>query len=258
MCLIAFAWQTAGQPLVMLANRDEFHARPTRAATFWIEEGQPDLLAGKDLEAGGTWMGVTRAGRFAALTNIRAPGARQGPRSRGDLVTRYLSSEQAPEAFLEKLKEQLGDYAGFNLLLGDRHQLWHFNSLEGRPVSLQPGVYGLSNASLDSNWPKLETLRDRLRNAGPDADTEQLLELLADSQRYPDELLPHTGIDPDWERALSAAFIVGDTYGTRASTVLRIAQDGSIEFREKRFGSMGALLGESAWELESDKSTQRA
>lgn len=258
MCLIAFAWQTAGQPLVMLANRDEFHARPTRAATFWTEEGQPDLLAGKDLEAGGTWMGVTRAGRFAALTNIRSPGARQGPRSRGDLVTRYLAGDQPPEAFLAELKEQLGEYAGFNLLVGDRHQIWHFNSLEGRPVSLQPGVYGLSNDSLDSSWPKLETLRDRLSDAGPDAETEQLLELLADSQRYPDELLPHTGIDPDWERALSATFIVGDTYGTRASTVLRIAPDGRIEFREKRFGGMGTALGESTWEFGADRPDHRA
>ncbi|QIB49776.1 NRDE family protein [Pseudomonas sp. OIL-1] len=249
MCLIAFAWQTAGQPLVMLANRDEFHARPTRAAAFWDEEGQPDLLAGKDLEAGGTWMGVTRAGRFAALTNIRSPGARQGPRSRGELVTRYLADDQHPEAFLAQLKEQLDDYAGFNLLVGDREQLWHLNSRDGRCTALQPGVYGLSNDSLDSAWPKLEALRTRLASAPANADAELLLELLADSQRYPDDQLPHTGIDPDWERALSAAFIVGDTYGTRASTLLRIDQDGGIEFRERRFGPMGARLGDSTWAL---------
>lgn len=249
MCLIAFAWQTAGQPLVMLANRDEFHARPARAASFWTEEGQPDLLAGKDLEAGGTWMGVTRSGRFAALTNIRSPGVRQGPRSRGELVANFLSGRERPEAFLSHLATHLDDYAGFNLLVGDAHALWHLNSREGRPVSLSPGVYGLSNDSLNTPWPKLETLRNRLASASGDASAEQLFELLADDRRYPDELLPHTGIDPDWERALSAAFIVGDTYGTRASTVLRMDQGGGIEFSERRFGPLGARLGESSWTL---------
>lgn len=258
MCLIAFAWQTAGQPLVMLANRDEFHARPTRAASFWTEEGHPEVLAGKDLEAGGTWLGVTRQGRFAALTNIRSPGARQGPRSRGELVTRYLSGEQQPGAFLDQLNQQLTDYAGFNLLVGDSQQIWHLNSSEGRPASLQPGVYGLSNDSLDSPWPKLEALRTNLQNAAPGASAAKLLELLADSQRYPDAQLPHTGLDLDWERALSAAFILGDTYGTRASTLLKIARDGRIEFREKSFGPMGVPLGESDWHFQTDGCDQRA
>lgn len=249
MCLIAFAWQTAGQPLVMLANRDEFHARPARAATFWTEENQPDLLAGKDLEAGGTWLGVSRSGRFAALTNIRSPGVRQGPRSRGELVAHFLSGRERPEAFLSQLAMQLHDYAGFNLLVGDTHELWHLNSHEGRPTSLSPGIYGLSNDSLNTPWPKLEALRNRLASSPAETSADQLFELLADDQRYPDELLPHTGIDHDWERALSAAFIVGDTYGTRASTVLRIDQRGGIEFSERRFGPMGARLGESSWTL---------
>src|SRR5690606_11157155 len=122
MCLIAFAWQVSGRPLVLLGNRDEFHPRPTRPAAFWSEEGHPELLAGKDLQAGGTWLGVTQAGRFAALTNIRAPQAAPAPRSRGALVLDYLSGDMAPGDYLASLGNDLHDYAGFNLLVGTPDQ----------------------------------------------------------------------------------------------------------------------------------------
>ena len=251
MCLMAFAWQTGGYPLILLGNRDEFHARPTRAAGFWTEEGLPDLLAGKDLEAGGTWLGITRRGRFAALTNIRAPGARKGAQSRGALALDYLAGEQTPEDYLKHLQSRGGDYAGFNLLVGDLQQLWHLNSQTNQMQQLPPGVYGLSNASLDSDWPKLKQLRTNLAdnlNAGADV----LLGLLSDKHIYPDQQLPDTGVSLEWERLLSATFILGGDYGTRASSLLKMDKQGGIIFVERRFAPMGEALGESCWHLAGD------
>ena len=250
MCLIAFAWQMSGRPLLLLGNRDEFHPRPTRAASFWNEEGQPQLLAGKDLEAGGTWLGVTRSGRFAALTNIRSPEARQGPRSRGKLVLDYLTGKMSPGDYLNSLTGELGEYAGFNLLAGTMQQLWYLNSQEGQPKELAPGVYGLSNAELNSPWPKLQTLCSNLtQHLDTDSDSDTLLELLKDSREYPDDQLPNSGVPPEWERRLSATFILGEDYGTRASTLLGMDADGSITFVEQVFGPNGKELGESGWIL---------
>lgn len=249
MCLLAFAWQHAGQTLLLLGNRDEFHARPTRAADYWTAEGHPGLLAGKDLEAGGTWMGVTTGGRFAALTNIRNPALQAGPRSRGELVSRYLTGDQPPEQFMIELAARCGDYAGFNLLAGNLNELWHLNSAEPIPRPVAPGVHTLSNASLDTPWPKTLRLREAL-TASLQASDEALLALLADPSRYPDEQLPATGISLEWERMLSAAFIVGEEYGTRASSLLRIGQHGGATLVERRFGPQGMLLGESNWRLQ--------
>ena len=246
MCLIAFAWQVAGRPLLLLGNRDEFHPRPTRAATFWNEEGQPDLLAGKDLEAGGTWLGVTRSGRFAALTNIRSPQARRGPRSRGTLVLDYLTGDLSPGEYMASLAGDLDGYAGFNLLAGDASELWHLNSQEGRAEPLAPGIYGLSNASLNSPWPKLQALCAGLEQ-NLDADSDALLELLSDSREYPDQQLPDSGVGLEWERRLSATFILGEDYGTRASSLLSIEADGSVTFVERSFGPQGADQGEAGW-----------
>ncbi|MEH6564022.1 MAG: NRDE family protein [Halopseudomonas sp.] len=250
MCLIALAWQVAEEyPLTLIGNRDEFHRRPARPAQPWNDEQLPELLAGKDLEAGGTWLGVTRTGRFAALTNIRTPGAMRGPLSRGKLVLDYLQSDSAPQDYLAPLSAQAGEYAGFNLLVGDRRELWFLNSLEGKPHQLPPGVYGLSNAALDTPWPKLTRLRDQLA-AQPAASAEQLLTLLHDDHIYPDELLPHTGINPDMEKMLSAAFIRGNQdYGTRACSLLRLHANHDVELIEERFGPLGEAEGESRWRL---------
>ena len=250
MCLIAFAWQMSGRPLLLLGNRDEFHPRPTRAATYWNEEGQPQLLAGKDLQAGGTWLGVTRSGRFAALTNIRSPEAKQGPRSRGKLVLDYLTGKMSPADYMNSLTGELDEYAGFNLLAGSMQQLWYLNSQEGQPRELAPGVYGLSNASLNSPWPKLQALCSNLtQHLDTDSDSDTLLELLKDSREYPDDQLPDSGVSPEWERLLSATFILGEDYGTRACTLLGIDADGSITFVEQNFGPNGQELGESGWIL---------
>lgn len=248
MCLMAFAWQVGDHPLTLLGNRDEFHARPTRAADFWTEEGLADLLAGKDLKAGGTWLGVTRSQRFAALTNIRAPGAAAAPRSRGCLALNYLAGAAAPGDYLQQLAAEAEQYGGFNLIVGDASELWYFNSLDQHAQQVGPGVYGLSNGNLDSGWPKQRALRDGLA-AEPDGDPAALLELLADSRIYPDAQLPGTGIRLELERALSAAFIVGEEYGTRASTLLRLGRGGGLNFVERRYGPMGVMLGASNWEI---------
>ncbi|SDS75927.1 Uncharacterized conserved protein, contains NRDE domain [Halopseudomonas litoralis] len=246
MCLIAFAWQLSGQPLVLLGNRDEFHPRPTREASFWTGEGHPELLAGKDLQAGGTWLGVTRSGRFAALTNIRSPGARPGPRSRGKLVLDYLTGDMSPEDYMRSLTDDIDGYAGFNLLAGTAQQLWHLNSEERQAQALQPGIYGLSNASLNSPWPKLQTLCHGLE-ANLSADQETLLSLLKDSNEYPDAQLPNSGVNLEWERRLSATFILGEDYGTRASSLLTINAEQRISFREQSFGPQGSHQGDSSW-----------
>ena len=252
MCLIAFAWQMSGRPLLLLGNRDEFHPRATRPACFWNEEGQPALLAGKDLEAGGTWLGVTRSGRFAALTNIRSPQARRGPSSRGKLVLDYLTGRMSPEAYMTSLTDSLGEYAGFNLLAGTMQQLWFLNSDEAQARELTPGIYGLSNASLNSPWPKLQALRTGLEqqlDTDSDSDSDTLLDLLKDSREYPDDQLPDSGVNLEWERRLSATFILGEEYGTRSSSLLGIDADGSITFVEQSFGPNGQELGESGWIL---------
>lgn len=249
MCLMAFAWQVGEYPLTLLGNRDEFHARPTREAGFWVEEKLPDLLAGKDLDAGGTWLGVTRSQRFAALTNIRAPIAKAAPRSRGGLALNYLASDIAPGEYLEQLVAEADEYGGFNLIIGDAQQLWYFNSHDKQAILVSPGIYGLSNGNLDSDWPKQRCLRDGLA-ADPDGKPVELLELLANNRIYPDAELPDTGIRLELERALSAAFIIGKEYGTRASTFVRLGREGEIAFLERRYGSMGVMLGESSWQLD--------
>lgn len=246
MCLLAFAWQVDDQPLLLLGNRDEFHNRPTRPAGFWDDRGHPQLLAGQDLQAGGTWLGITRSGRFACLTNIRAGNRIEGVRSRGGLVLDYLLGNAAPEAYLQSLQAQAGDYAGFNLLVGNRQQLWHLHSDGARVQRVEPGLHVLSNADLDSPWPKACTLRNGLQQH-LQADDQQLLTLLADSRQYPDEQLPDTGVPLAWERRLSAAFILGEEYGTRASSLLRLQANGEASFIERRFSANGTAAGEQCW-----------
>ena len=158
MCLLIFAHRVAQHyPLVLAANRDEFHTRPTAQAHFWPQ--YPEMLAGRDLEQGGTWMGITRQGRFAAITNYRDPArTAPAPRSRGELPLQFLVSDNAPAVYLEELRNRAKDYAGFNLLLGDGENLWYYSNSAANndPRLLPPGIYGLSNAQLDTPWPKVE------------------------------------------------------------------------------------------------------
>ncbi len=247
MCLIVFAWRPGhALPLVVAANRDEFHARPTRALGPWADA--PGVVAGRDLQAGGTWLGVAAGGRFAALTNIRAPGQPAGGRSRGELAEHFLrDGAREPGAYLAEVAGRVDQYAGFNLLVGDAASLWYLHSGAGVPERLAPGVYGLSNATLDTPWPKLVRAREALSRCldvpgTPDA--AALMALLGDARPAADAELPETGVPYEWEKRLSSVFIASPDYGTRASTVLLRRADGSGEITERRFGPDG-LLGET-------------
>lgn len=244
MCLIVFAWQPESPTVLRLAaNRDEFYARPSAALAQWPDA--PGIFAGRDLQAGGTWLGINAQGRFAALTNIREPQQKAGPRSRGVLTTGYLLGQESAPAYLDRIMRDAAEYAGFNLLIGDAQQLWHFNSQEGRARQLQSGIYGMSNASLDTPWPKLVRARDALSDRLKSED-EALLELLSDNSQPADHLLPDTGVGLATERLMSSVFITTPTYGTRASTVLKLGRDGSWNITERSFGPHGAVLGEVA------------
>jgi uncharacterized protein with NRDE domain len=223
MCLILFAYRThPDYELVVAANRDEFYARPTAPLAFW--DDAPEVLAGRDLQAGGTWLGITRAGRFAALTNYRDP-ARLLPEapSRGRLVGTCLRDAAPARTALDRLAPTAAAYNGFNLLLGDGEGLYYFSNLTGDYRTLAPGWYGLSNHLLDTGWPKVRRGLTALRQAldrRRDPDPDDLLSLLTDRTPAPDAELPRTGVPLDWERWLSPLFIDAPGYGTRSSTVL--------------------------------------
>lgn len=249
MCLLVFAWRVHPDfPLILAGNRDEFHNRPSAPAEWWDDPS--GILAGRDLEAGGTWLGVRRDGRFAVVTNYREVGAptRKG-RSRGELVSGFLSSGESVLEWADDLGPRSEDYAGFNLVIGDEEQVHCLTNRGPDRRFLEPGAYGLSNHLLDTAWPKVVSVRSGLERALHEGRTRprQLLDLLADRSTYPDEALPDTGVPVEWERALSAAFIVGSEYGTRASTVLLRSAGGRFEFTELRFGPGGAPLGESSF-----------
>ena len=247
MCLIVFAWRPGHDvPLLLAANRDEFYARPSLPLGHW--EDEPGVYAGRDLQAGGTWLGLGPDGRFAALTNIRDPRQTIGPRSRGELPARYLTSTLTPAEFLAQLAPQASEFSGFNLLLGNDQELWHYNPRSGAPRPLPAGVYGVSNADLDSPWPKLLRARHGLQQA-LSADDEALFALLADPQRAADSELPETGVGLEIERLLSSVFIASPGYGTRASTLVKVYADGSRQIRERRFGVEGVALGETCLRL---------
>lgn len=244
MCLILVAWRVhPDYPLVVAANRDEFFARPTALATFW--QDAPQLLAGRDLDAGGTWMGVTRNGRFAALTNFRDPAQnRTGTPSRGALVAEFLTANEAPQTYLQRIAARGGEYNGYNLLAGDGETLWWSSNMGGAPRQLTPGIYGVSNHLLDTPWPKVGAGKTALMQAIDCLpDDEALFALLRDDGIHPDEQLPQTGIPLDWERLLSSAFVKSPDYGTRGSTVLCIDRDGWASFDEQTW-LRGAKPGE--------------
>jgi uncharacterized protein with NRDE domain len=250
MCLIVVAWRASpAVRLAVAANRDEFFARETAPAAWWADA--PDVLAGRDLRSGGTWLGVTRRGRFAALTNFRDLSApkNDAATSRGALVAEFLRGEETPRRFLSRIRGRASSFEGFNLLVSDDDELWSFSNVEGDPVLVAPGVYGLSNHLLETPWPKVVAARARLEHALAEAqDAEEpegrLLALLGDRSLASDDALPETGLPLEWERSLSAAFVVLPDYGTRASTTFVLSPDGAARFTERTFGAGGAPLGE--------------
>ncbi|KTC44131.1 MAG: NRDE family protein [Pseudomonas sp.] len=243
MCLIVFAWRPGhALPLIVAANRDEFYARPSLPLAQWPES--PQIHAGRDLEAGGTWLGVGAGGRFAALTNIRNPHQPPARRSRGELVARFLAGTIDLDEYLRDVVGRSLEYAGFNLLLGTADQLWHYNAGDTAPRQLETGVYGLSNAGLDTPWPKLLKAKAALRETLDDPRPQALLALLSDPQTAPFAELPDTGVGLATESLLSSIFIASAAYGTRASTALIVHADGSRHLVERSFGPCGGHLGE--------------
>ena len=243
MCLIVFAWRPGhSHPLIVAANRDEFYARPSLPLAPWPEA--PQVHAGRDLEAGGSWLGVGANGRFAALTNIRDPHQPPARRSRGELVARFLSGATPIDEYLDDIAGRALEYAGFNLLLGTGGELYYFNSQATQPQRLEAGVYGLSNAGLDTPWPKLLKARAGLAAQLDDPQPQALLTLLSDPQTAPFAELPDTGVGLATESLLSSVFIASPTYGTRASTALIVHADGTRHLVERSFGPYGGRLGE--------------
>lgn len=251
MCLIFIAYKHHPRyPLVVAANRDEFYARPAAPAHFWPE--RPDLLAGRDLLGGGTWLGITRQGRFAAVTNYREPGVtRKDVPSRGQLVTEFLSGADRPVDYLRRVSARGGEYNGFNLLVRDEHELGWYSNRAGGAQALSPGVYALSNHLLDTQWPKVARGRAGFESALSEDDLgeDQLLDLLADNTAALEEDLPDTGVGPDLERVLSPIFINSEHYGTRSSTVLSVDTVGQVKFVERSFGSDGRAQGRVEYEF---------
>ncbi len=231
MCLIAFQWEPgADLPLVVVANRDEYYARRTAPLAWWAG-GR--VLAGRDLEAGGTWMGVTRAGRFAALTNIRdGRRARMGQISRGLIARRYLEGGDSAGAFLEHLRQNRSHYDPFNLLLWDGGELLGYAGRQDRILSFTPGLHAVSNGDFDEPWPKVQALVEGLGELLED--DEALLTRLRSSAPCDDDQLPRTGVPIEWERALSPVFVQTPTYGTRASTLLRVGRE-AVSMLEQRY-----------------------
>ena len=252
MCLILFAWQTHPRyPLIVAANRDEFHQRPAAAADFWHE--QPDLLAGRDLEAGGTWLGLTRSGRFAAITNYRespVPGSSL-ERSRGDLVRNYLEQTSEPMAYARGLTGQASEYRGFNLLMGAGDSLVYASNRDGAPVEVERGVHGLSNHLLDTDWPKVRSGRERLDELirEDSVSTSSLLALLTDRAMTPGDFPENLEEDLVQRELANHYFIVSPVYGTRCSTVVLVDRDGSAEFVERQFDTAGTETGTRRFEF---------
>ena len=244
MCLIALAWRAnADLPLVVAANRDEWRERPAEPAHWWPDH--PEILAGRDLQAGGTWMGITRRRRFAAVTNYRDPSDKRATaRSRGGLVTEFLLGSAAPADFLATLSPRAHEYNGFNLIVGDAASLWYYGSREGTARAIEPGIHALSNHLLDEPWPKVVRARMAMKAALEASDpAPALFAMLSDGEGAPDESLPDTGVGIAWERRLAAPLITGVDYGTRASTVLTVSARSRVALEERTRGPGGEVTG---------------
>ena len=248
MCLIAWNWQPgSATPLLLLANRDEYYARPALPLHWWGSTGNgAEVLAGKDLQGGGTWLGLSRSGRLAALTNYRsASPPRTNTPSRGELVAAFLHSDLDTDAFLQQLARHANDYNPFNLLVYDGHRLMGLESRGATVLALEPGIGAVSNADFQTPWPKLTRLQQRLQDQvnHQTTDAHRLLPLLQDRTAAPDAELPTTGVPLALERVLSATFIATPDYGTRASSVLAIHQNHAA-FTEHSFDAAGLIAQE--------------
>jgi uncharacterized protein with NRDE domain len=252
MCLLVVAWRSHPQyRLVIAANRDEFRDRPAAALGEWTDA--PGVYGGRDLHAGGTWLALDRRNRVGAVTNYRelARRRRSAP-SRGGLVPQFLRSPAQPGEFLRGIELDATGYAGFNLLVADSESLWYASNRSDQFArELAPGIYGLSNHSLDTPWPKLVKVRARFSELMLNAtlETSLLLDMLADPHPAAAADQPSTGLPPDWERALSAPFVHHENYGTRCSTVVSVSNDGVTHIVERRFDDAGRPAGDTAYDF---------
>ena len=236
MCLLLLALKSHPvYKLVIAANRDEYYDRPTAPASFW--DDRRDLLAGRDLRAGGTWFGITKKGRIAAVTNYRDPASlKSHAPSRGELVSDFLTGEEKPEEYLAGLDLKAGGYNGFNLIVGTKDQIYWYSNRGDGTHCLVPGIYGVSNHLLDTSWPKVSRGKAALKKllsdqTGPSP--ESLFDMLFDRSIPGDDSLPDTGVGLEWERILSPIFISSPNYGTRSSTLLLIDQNDRVTFMER-------------------------
>ena len=236
MCLILFGYKISRKyPLILAANRDEFYQRPTDRMHFW--QSNPSILAGKDLDQGGTWFGVNKNGTFAALTNYRDPAAiKQNAPSRGEIIIDFLESKKPSETYFNAVKKKADLYNGFNLIFGSKEELFWFSNLKNTIEKISPGIHGLSNRFLDTPWPKVASGKRALEQViNENISSESLFSILTDQSIPDDSLLPHTGVELEWERILSPLFIQSDIYGTRSSTVMLMDKDSNIEITERTY-----------------------
>ena len=245
MCLLLLAYKThPNYPLVLAANRDEAYRRPTAYAAFW--QDHPHIYGGRDLEHGGTWLGITRGGRIAAVTNFRDGYApKNGTRSRGELVRNYLRGTQPAPDYINRVSREANVYNGFNLIAGDLEDLYYYSNRGNHVTALTPGIHGLSNHLLNTPWPKVERGRKVLADLlqlGAQELAEGLFAVLADRAVAHDDALPDTGVGLPRERVLSPAFISSPNYGTRSSTVVLVDNHGQVLFIERSFGERGKAL----------------
>jgi uncharacterized protein with NRDE domain len=238
MCLILIAHKPSPlKRLIIAANRDEFFARPTKVMNFW--DDHPDILAGKDLAGGGTWLGIKRNGRFAALTNYRDPSVQKSdPPSRGGIITRYLESRLTPKKFIDQLQKDAHKFNGFNLLAGDRNTLYWFSNMAPEAKQLSPGIYGVSNHLIDTPWPKVTKGKKALAailSREKELTMEPLFAMLTNTGTPGDSELPDTGVGKEWERILAPIFVRSPSYGTRSSTVIVMDETEKVEICERSF-----------------------
>ena len=238
MCLILFAYRSHPlYPLIIAANRDEFYERPSAPAEFWDES--PDLLAGRDLQGGGTWLGITKSRRIAAVTNFRDPMSYKGNApSRGLLVSDFLRGDEGPKEFIWRIRPAAEVYNGFNIIVGDLFRLCCFSNRDDIIREIEPGIHGLSNHLLDTPWPKIERGKEMLATLLSEEEHPSagaIFDILADTARPDDNLLPETGVGLEIERVLSPLFITSPGYGTRSSTVIFIDSVNMVRFTERTF-----------------------
>lgn len=233
MCLMVFALDVHPRfRLIVCANRDEYYKRPARRARFWEEE--PSILAGRDMKKNGTWLGITKNGRFAAVTNFRNPDdVCPNARTRGELVTAFLKNDLSCEDFLDLVH---GDfYNGFNLFIYDGKSMFYHSNVNHETLKLTPGIYGVSNGLLDSNWPKVTNSKKRFKQCldKPEVSEDCLFQMLENQERPFDHELPETGVGLELERLLSSPFVKSHDYGTRTATIVMLDRQGNVKFKER-------------------------